>query len=151
MIHLVGAPVASVSDAGVPPINLWNESAKPFDISPNEGIVSVDGQEEPDTHATFTGVAFVAGVPAAPGCGSVAPSVNFWNESAISLVALPNELDVVAGAQPGQDGFAVTICDTAIWASGAAMQPLRPRANVQARIDRPGGQHFENIKQFLGR
>ncbi len=34
---------------------------------------------------------------------------------------------VVSVAQPEQAGFGAGICETAIWASGAATQPLRAR------------------------
>ena len=57
--------------------------------------------------------------------GSSEP-VSLWNESLTPCDRLMKVLVVVSVVQLGQAGFSGAICDTAIWASGAATQPAKP-------------------------
>ena len=56
--------------------------------------------------------------------------VSWWNESLTPCDRLKNVLVTASVVQPGQADFGADICNTAIWASGAAIQPLRVRLQM---------------------
>jgi hypothetical protein len=65
----------------------------------------------------------------------------------------PNEFDATLVWQPGPSthgGLDGAICVTAICASGAATQPLRPSARVQARTGKTREENFNSIGKVPG-